>query len=99
MSPKMSMSQVGQVKTDCQKVIDLFVCWTFVVIGLDSNKTNITNKSRTTNHLLHTGSQMACKNFHKGKYYVTFKRGFEDNKRDITVSVEKVFESDTLVCS
>lgn len=40
---------------------------------------------------------MACKAFHKGKYYVTFKRGFEDNKRDITVSVDKVFESDTLV--
>lgn len=40
---------------------------------------------------------MACSTFHKGKYYVTFKRGFEDNKRDITVSVDKVFESDTLV--
>lgn len=40
---------------------------------------------------------MACKTFHKGKYYVTFKRGFEDSKKDITVTVDKVFESDSLV--
>ncbi|XP_053609952.1 spindle assembly abnormal protein 6 homolog [Plodia interpunctella] len=39
---------------------------------------------------------MAAKSFHRGKYYVTFKRGFEDYKRDITVNVDKLFEVDSL---
>ncbi|XP_030040889.1 spindle assembly abnormal protein 6 homolog isoform X1 [Manduca sexta] len=42
---------------------------------------------------------MNYKTFHKGKYYVTFKRGFEDCKRDITVTVDKVFENDNLKLS
>lgn len=40
---------------------------------------------------------MPCKTFHKGKYYVAFKRGFEDCKKDITVTIDKVFETDSLV--
>ncbi|XP_028171297.1 spindle assembly abnormal protein 6 homolog [Ostrinia furnacalis] len=32
--------------------------------------------------------------FHKGKYYVTFKRGFDEHKKDIIVVVDKVFEKD-----
>lgn len=40
---------------------------------------------------------MACKTYHKGKYYVAFKRGFEDFKRDITVTIDRVFETDNLV--
>ncbi|KAL0838883.1 hypothetical protein ABMA28_016905 [Loxostege sticticalis] len=32
--------------------------------------------------------------FHKGKYYVTFKRGFDEHKKDINVVVDKVFEKD-----
>lgn len=40
---------------------------------------------------------MSCKTFHKGKYYVAFKRGFEDCKKDITVTIDKVFETDSLV--
>ncbi|XP_026327495.1 spindle assembly abnormal protein 6 homolog isoform X2 [Hyposmocoma kahamanoa] len=39
---------------------------------------------------------MSCKTFHKGKYYVAFKRGFEDCKKDITVTIDKVFETDSL---
>ncbi|KAM3965137.1 spindle assembly abnormal 6 [Aphomia sociella] len=42
---------------------------------------------------------MASKNFHKGKYYVNFKRGFEDYKKDITISVDKVFENDSMKIS
>ncbi|KAL4713981.1 hypothetical protein ACJJTC_005612 [Scirpophaga incertulas] len=34
--------------------------------------------------------------FHKGKYYVTFKRGFEDFKKDITIVIDKVFERDVV---
>lgn len=34
--------------------------------------------------------------YHKGKYYVTFKRGCEELKKDITLIVNKVFESDSL---
>lgn len=40
---------------------------------------------------------MSCKAFHKGKYYVAFKRGFEDCKKDVTVTIDKVFETDSLV--
>lgn len=40
---------------------------------------------------------MPCKTFHKGKYYFAFKRGFEDCKKDITVTIDKVFETDSLV--
>lgn len=40
---------------------------------------------------------MGYETYHKGKYFVTFKRSFEDCKRDIVVSVVKVFEKDTLV--
>ncbi|XP_061716058.1 spindle assembly abnormal protein 6 homolog [Cydia pomonella] len=39
---------------------------------------------------------MECKTFHKGKYYITFKRGFEDSKRDVTVTIMKIFGSDSL---
>ncbi|XP_026735028.1 spindle assembly abnormal protein 6 homolog [Trichoplusia ni] len=39
---------------------------------------------------------MTCKMFHKGKYYITFKRGFEDCKKDVTVTIDKLFETDTL---
>ncbi|XP_013186836.1 spindle assembly abnormal protein 6 homolog [Amyelois transitella] len=42
---------------------------------------------------------MTTKSFHRGKYYVTFKRGFEDYKKDITVTVDKVFEADSLKIS
>lgn len=35
--------------------------------------------------------------FHKGKYYITFKRGFDEHKKDITVIVDKVFETDCVV--
>lgn len=35
--------------------------------------------------------------FHKGKYYVTFKRGFDEHKKDINVVVDKVFEKDCVV--
>lgn len=42
---------------------------------------------------------MAGKMFHKGKYYVNFKRGFEDFKRNITVAIDKVFESDSIKIS
>lgn len=40
---------------------------------------------------------MAYKTFHKEKYYITFKRGFEDCKKDVTVTIDKLFETDTLV--
>uniref|UniRef100_A0A2A4JZI9 Spindle assembly abnormal protein 6 N-terminal domain-containing protein n=1 Tax=Heliothis virescens TaxID=7102 RepID=A0A2A4JZI9_HELVI len=39
---------------------------------------------------------MAFKTFHKEKYYITFKRGFEDCKKDVTVTIDKLFETDTL---
>ncbi|KAJ8731385.1 hypothetical protein PYW07_004549 [Mythimna separata] len=39
---------------------------------------------------------MAFKTFHKEKYYITFKRGFEDSKKDVTVTIDKLFETDTL---
>ncbi|CAG9102233.1 unnamed protein product [Plutella xylostella] len=39
---------------------------------------------------------MARDSYHKGKYYVTFKRGFEDCKKDITITVDKVYENDSL---
>lgn len=39
---------------------------------------------------------MAFKTFHKEKYYITFKRGFEDCKKDVTVTIDKLFESDAL---
>ncbi|CAG4956039.1 unnamed protein product [Colias eurytheme] len=39
---------------------------------------------------------MLCKSFHKGKYYVSFKRGFEEHKKDITISVDKLFDKDCL---
>ncbi|CAB3261409.1 unnamed protein product [Arctia plantaginis] len=42
---------------------------------------------------------MSCKTVHKGKYYVSFKRGFEDSKKDVTVIIEKVFETDVLKIS
>ncbi|RVE48219.1 hypothetical protein evm_007173 [Chilo suppressalis] len=34
--------------------------------------------------------------FHRGKYYVTFKHGFEENKKDINVTIDKVFQTDVL---
>ena len=40
---------------------------------------------------------MAYKTFHKEKYYITFKRGFEDCKKDVTVTIDKLFETDALV--
>lgn len=39
---------------------------------------------------------MAYKTFHKDKYYITFKRGFEDCRKDVTVTIDKLFETDTL---
>ncbi|XP_075977722.1 uncharacterized protein LOC142977616 isoform X2 [Anticarsia gemmatalis] len=42
---------------------------------------------------------MACKTFHKGKYYISIKRGFEDCKKDVTITIDKVFETDTLKIS
>ncbi|XP_072949169.1 uncharacterized protein Sas-6 [Epargyreus clarus] len=39
---------------------------------------------------------MVYKTFHKGKYYISFKRGFDDSKRDITITVDKQFENDSL---
>ncbi|KAI5644294.1 hypothetical protein NE865_03663 [Phthorimaea operculella] len=39
---------------------------------------------------------MACKTFHKGKYYVAFKRAFEDCKKDLTVTIDRVAENDSL---
>ncbi|CAG4982951.1 unnamed protein product [Parnassius apollo] len=39
---------------------------------------------------------MVSKTFYKGKYYITFKRGFEDCKKDIIISIEKLFENDSL---
>ncbi|KAH9644826.1 hypothetical protein HF086_007914 [Spodoptera exigua] len=39
---------------------------------------------------------MAFKTFHKEKYYITIKRGFEDCKKDVTVAIDKLFESDAL---
>lgn len=40
---------------------------------------------------------MASDTFHKGKYYVSFKRNLEEFKKDITVTLSKVFEHDSLV--
>ncbi|XP_049873828.1 spindle assembly abnormal protein 6 homolog [Pectinophora gossypiella] len=42
---------------------------------------------------------MACNTFHKGKYYIAFKRGFEDCKKDITVTIDKLFDADCLKIS
>ncbi|XP_059048511.1 LOW QUALITY PROTEIN: spindle assembly abnormal protein 6 homolog [Achroia grisella] len=42
---------------------------------------------------------MASRNIHTGKYYVNFKRGFEDYKKDITVTIDKVFSNDSLKIS
>ncbi|XP_045772872.1 spindle assembly abnormal protein 6 homolog isoform X2 [Maniola jurtina] len=39
---------------------------------------------------------MVYKTFHKGKYFITFKRGFEDSKKDLTLTVDKLFENDSL---
>ncbi|KAJ2949053.1 hypothetical protein O0L34_g5994 [Tuta absoluta] len=39
---------------------------------------------------------MACKTFHKGKYYVAFKRAFEDCKKDLTITIDRVAENDSL---
>ncbi|CAK1551067.1 unnamed protein product [Leptosia nina] len=39
---------------------------------------------------------MPSKTFHKGKYYISFKRGFEESKKDISICVDKVFDSDSL---
>lgn len=39
---------------------------------------------------------MVCKVFHKGKYYVSFKRGFEDFKKDVTITIDKLFETEAL---
>ncbi|XP_045536523.1 spindle assembly abnormal protein 6 homolog [Papilio machaon] len=40
---------------------------------------------------------MVCKNFYKGKYYVTYKRGFEDCKKDVIITIDKLFENDSLI--
>ncbi|XP_068633224.1 spindle assembly abnormal protein 6 homolog [Battus philenor] len=40
---------------------------------------------------------MVSKNFYKGKYYITYKHGFEDCKRHIIISIDKIFENDSLV--
>lgn len=40
---------------------------------------------------------MVSKNFHKGKYFISFKRGFDESKKDITITVDKVFQNDSLV--
>lgn len=42
---------------------------------------------------------MVYKTFHKGKYFITFKRGYEESKKDLTLAVEKLFENDSLVGS
>lgn len=39
---------------------------------------------------------MGSDTFHKGKYYITFKRNFEDCKKDITITIGKLFENDSL---
>ncbi|XP_022115034.2 spindle assembly abnormal protein 6 homolog [Pieris rapae] len=39
---------------------------------------------------------MISKTFHKGKYYISFKLGFEESKRDISIAVDKIFNSDSL---
>ncbi|XP_050351236.1 spindle assembly abnormal protein 6 homolog [Nymphalis io] len=39
---------------------------------------------------------MVFKTFHKGKYFISFKRGFDENKKDITITVDKIFQTDTL---
>ncbi|XP_034832326.1 spindle assembly abnormal protein 6 homolog isoform X1 [Maniola hyperantus] len=39
---------------------------------------------------------MVYKTFHKGKYFITFKRGFEESKKDLTLTVDKLFENDSL---
>ncbi|VVC89318.1 unnamed protein product [Leptidea sinapis] len=33
---------------------------------------------------------------HRGKYYISFKRGYEESRKDITISVDKLFDRDTL---
>ncbi|XP_061383805.1 spindle assembly abnormal protein 6 homolog [Danaus plexippus] len=38
----------------------------------------------------------AFKVFHRGKYFISIKRGFEEAKKDITITVEKLFENDSL---
>ncbi|XP_013145203.1 PREDICTED: spindle assembly abnormal protein 6 homolog [Papilio polytes] len=40
---------------------------------------------------------MVCKNFYKGKYYITYKRGFEDCKKDVIITIDKLFENDSLI--
>ncbi|XP_052741365.1 spindle assembly abnormal protein 6 homolog isoform X2 [Bicyclus anynana] len=40
---------------------------------------------------------MVFKTFHKGKYFITFKRGFEESKKDLTLAVDKLYENDSLV--
>ncbi|CAH0715599.1 unnamed protein product, partial [Brenthis ino] len=39
---------------------------------------------------------MYPKTFHKGKYFISFKRGFEESKKNLTITVDKLFQSDTL---
>ncbi|XP_046965787.1 spindle assembly abnormal protein 6 homolog [Vanessa cardui] len=39
---------------------------------------------------------MVFKTFHKGKYFISFKRGFDESKKDITITVDKIFQTDTL---
>ncbi|XP_026492256.2 spindle assembly abnormal protein 6 homolog [Vanessa tameamea] len=39
---------------------------------------------------------MVFKTFHKGKYFISFKRGFDESKKDITITVDKFFQTDTL---
>ncbi|CAH2096248.1 unnamed protein product [Euphydryas editha] len=39
---------------------------------------------------------MVSKNFHKGKYFISFKRGFDESKKDITITVDKIFQNDSL---
>lgn len=40
---------------------------------------------------------MIPKTVHKGKYFISFKRGFEESKKDLTITVDKLFNTDTLV--
>ncbi|XP_041979633.1 spindle assembly abnormal protein 6 homolog [Aricia agestis] len=39
---------------------------------------------------------MVYKSFHNGKYFISFKRGFEETRRDITISIDKMQEKDSL---
>lgn len=41
--------------------------------------------------------KMITKTVHKGKYFISFKRGFDESKKHLTITVDKLFNTDTLV--